>query len=62
MSATIRAATPAHIIRRKTVDTRQSGLNGGESMHPGAKTEQNGFADPKNLYITTLERAFSAAC
>lgn len=54
MSATIRAATPAHIIRRKTVYTHQNGLNGGENTHRGAKTEQNGFADPKNLYITTL--------
>jgi|TARA_R110000803_G_scaffold148057_6_gene213515 hypothetical protein len=62
MSATIRVATPAHIIRRKTVYTRQSGLNGGENTRPGAKTEQNGFADPKNLYITTFEKAFSAAC
>ncbi|MGA1344217.1 MAG: hypothetical protein ACO33A_14490, partial [Hyphomonas sp.] len=47
-----------HIIRRKTVDTRQSGLNGGENTHPGTKTEQTGFADPRKLYITTLERVF----
>jgi len=62
MSATIRAATPAHIIRRKTVYTRPNGLNGDENTHPGAKTEQNGFAEPKNLYITTVEKDFSAAC
>lgn len=55
MNAALKAATPAHIIRRKTVYTRQSGLNGGENTRPGAKTEQNGFADPKNLYITTVE-------
>lgn len=62
MSATIRAVTPAHIIRRKTVYTRQSGLNGDENTHTGAKTEQNGFAEPKNLYNTTVEKEFSAAC
>ena len=55
MSATINAATPAYIIRRKTVYTRQSGLNDGENTRPGAKTEQNGFANQKNLYITTVD-------
>lgn len=62
MKATIKTANPRRIIRTKTACTRENGLNGDENTRPNAKTEQNGFADPKNLYNTKVEQAFSAAC
>ena len=45
MSATIGVSAPAHTIRRKTVYSRESGLNGAENRHSGEETDQNGFAD-----------------
>ena len=62
MSAIIKPATPQSIIRRKTVYTRQSGLNGSETRIPTQKTERTRFVHPKSLYITRFEKAFSAAC
>jgi hypothetical protein len=62
MSATIKAATPQRIIRRKMVYTRESELHGAGNTRPDAKIGHVGFADPKNLYITTHKQALSAAC
>ena len=62
MKATIRTAKPRRIIRTKTVYTREDGLNGDENKRCNAETDQKGFANPKKLYITTVEQAFSAAC
>jgi hypothetical protein len=62
MSATINAALCQRLIRRKTVYTRQSGLNGSETRIPTQKTERTRFVHPKSLYITRFEKAFSAAC
>lgn len=62
MNATTKAANPQCIICGKTVYARESGLNSGENTRPDTKIEQNGFADPKILYTTTVEQGFSAAC
>lgn len=62
MSATIKPATPQSIIRRKTVYTRESELHGAGNTLADFKTQPTGCADPKTLYITTHEQAFSAAC
>lgn len=62
MKATIKTANPRRIIRTKTVYARENGLNGGENTRPDAGTEKTDFAEPKNLYTTTVEQAFSAAC
>lgn len=58
MKATIKTANPRRIIRTKTLYARENALYGGENTRPDAETEQNDFAEPKNLYITTVEQAF----
>lgn len=62
MSATIKAANPQRIIRRKTVYNPKSELQVAGNARPDAKIGHVGFADPKNLCITTHKQAFSAAC
>jgi hypothetical protein len=62
MKATIKTANPRRIIRTKTLYTRGNALNSGEKTRPHAETDPNDFAEPKNLYITTVKQASSAAC
>jgi len=55
MKATLKTANPRHIIRTKTAYARENGLNCDENTRPNAETEQNDFAQTKNLYPTTAE-------
>jgi hypothetical protein len=62
MNATIKAATPRSIIRTKTVYTRENGSMAATTRVPTPKRSKTTSPNQKNLYITTVEQAFSAAC